>query len=285
MIYAYELILRFQSSDYDAIQSFLFENDITTFQEGEMAEDADGNIELINDDTLITIFSEQKEDLEKISTLLKKEIPDTSISLKEITTDFNQAWKEFSKPIIVSDRILIQPSWLEFEERREIEILLDPGLAFGSGSHETTLLCMRKLEEVIAVTKAISLLDVGCGSGILSILASKLGVNDIAGIDIDDLAITSSIDNAVKNNTIGINFSTSSLEGLNKKYDIVLANIISSVLNNLMPDLKKSLASGGTLILSGLLTTELSDFKRQHELEHLKQEVLGDWALLWGVLP
>lgn len=284
MIYAHELILRFQKSDHDFIQSFLFEEGITTFQEGEMAEDTDGNVELINEDTLIKIFSESKAELEDLSKRITKELPDISTSLNEITTNFNETWKEFSKPIIVNDRILIQPNWLEFQERREIELLLDPGLAFGSGSHETTLLCMRKLEEVLINNRISTLLDVGCGSGILSILASKLGVKNVWGIDCDELAIVASKDNALKNNTLNLNLSSKQIKELDLKFDLVVANIISSVLTFLLEDIKSALAPTGILILSGLLREEMKEFKKLHGLDHFEEEVLGEWGVIWGII-
>jgi ribosomal protein L11 methyltransferase len=282
LTYAYALTLRFNDKDQELIQAFLYENEISTFQEGEMAEDADGNVVLINEDSLIRIFSEERGELENISHALKNQFPEILSSISEINSNFNDAWKEFSKPIIVSDRILIQPSWLEFEERREIEIILDPGLAFGAGSHETTLLCMRKLEELIATNKIDSLLDVGCGSGILSILGSKLGVKKVTGIDNDEQAISSSIENANRNEIHNTEFSTGLLSDLEGTYDLVVANIISSVLDTLMKDIKEKVKPGGILVLSGLLKDEVEEFKVRHGLEGLEVEELGEWVVVWG---
>lgn len=249
-----------------------------------MAEDADGNVILINEDSLIKIFSEDKIQLEDILTSLKVQFPNIATSISAITSNFNDAWKEFSKPIIVSDKILIQPSWLEFEERREIEIILDPGLAFGAGSHETTLLCMRKLEELITSNKINTLLDVGCGSGILSILASKLSVKKVTGIDNDEQAISSSLENANRNKIPNTEFSTGLLRELEGKYDLVVANIISSVLDTLIKDIKEKVKPGGILVLSGLLKDEVEEFKLRHGLEGFEVEELGDWVVVWGLL-
>lgn len=284
MTYAYGLTLRFNIQDHESIQAFLYDHDIFTFQEGEMSEDSDGNVILINEDSLIKIFSEDKSQLEDILNKLNDQFPAITSSISEITSNFNDAWKEFSKPIIVSDKVLIQPSWLEFEERREIEIILDPGLAFGAGSHETTLLCMRKLEELITSSKINTLLDVGCGSGILSILASKLGVTKVTGIDNDEQAISSSIENANRNEIHNTEFSTGLLSELERTYDLVVANIISSVLNTLMKDIKEKIKPGGILVLSGLLKDEVEEFKERHGLEGFKVRELGEWVVVWGRL-
>jgi len=280
VIYAYELVLRFDPQDYDSVQASLLELDVLTFQEGESAKDSDGNIVLINENSLIKIASEDRLDLEKVLAELTQNSPHIHASIEEITTDFNQAWKEFSNPILVSDNILIQPSWLEFQTRRKIEIVLDPGLAFGSGSHETTLLCMRKLEEMVANAKIESVLDVGCGSGILSILAAKLGVSSVMGIDNDDLAIVASNENTTRNGISNIHFSTMSLDNITHRFDLVVANIISSVLDTLMPDIKGKLKPNGILILSGLLKEEIPEFKNKHGLEDFEEVVIGDWGLI-----
>ncbi len=284
MTYAYELSLRFPEADYDLVSSHLLDLGQATFQEGESGLDHNEDPILINERSLISLFAESEIELQAIETSLKTILPSIQSKLSAITTNFNEAWKEFSQAVIVSDKILIQPSWLEFKNRREIEILLDPGLAFGSGSHETTILCMKKLEKVISDNYIETLLDVGCGSGILSILASKLGVPNITAVDIDELAIVSSNENAEKNNVRNIKFSTSTLEGSKEKYNLIVANIISSVLSTLMKDIKNSLTPNGILMFSGILKEEIKEFKNLHRLNHFEEETMGEWGVVWGQL-
>lgn len=279
--FAYQLKISFPEALHETLQSYLYELDFSTFEEGEMGKDDEGNIIILNENTLIKISSAALTPLEILSKDLKTLSTDIHTEIYPLTTDFNNAWKEFSKPIVVSDNILIQPSWIPLKESYPVTIHLDPGLAFGSGGHETTLLCMRAIEKVVKEKQITSMLDVGCGSGVLSILGRKLGVRKVVGIDVDELAIVSSKENASQNELDDIDFSTTPLSSVTETYDLIVANIISSVLDSLMDDIKKKLNPNGTLILSGLLGSELREFKERHDLQNFKEEVLGEWGVLF----
>lgn len=162
-------------------------------------------------------------------------------------------------PIHIGESIWIVPSWHESPSRNGIILELDPGLAFGTGSHPTTRLCLEWLEKNIKSGQ--SLLDYGCGSGILSIAARKLGAQTVTGVDIDPQSIITSRDNAIRNHCdmqcyLPEEFS-SSVSG--RLFDIVIANILAGPLKSLVPTLTERIASGGYLVLSGILEGQADD--------------------------
>jgi len=181
--------------------------------------------------------------------------------LPEITRDevAEQDWVRLTQsqfdPIRVSDRLWIVPSWHVAPDPGAINIALDPGLAFGTGSHPTTRLCLEWLDA--HVTPGATLLDYGCGSGILAIAAKKLGAGETAGVDIDAAALTAAADNAAKNAvTVLLQHSGAPLE---RHFDIVVANILTNPLKLMAPLLTARLAPGGRLVLSGVLAAQAED--------------------------
>ena len=158
-------------------------------------------------------------------------------------------------PIKISDRLWIVPSWHEAPNPDAICIELDPGLAFGTGSHPTTRLCLQWLEQV--VIPGASVLDYGCGSGILAIAAGKLGASPLEGIDIDPRAIESAAFNA-SNNGVTAHFSLAETPG-NGTFDIVVANILANPLRALAPALAARTRPGGRLALSGILREQADE--------------------------
>lgn len=185
-------------------------------------------------------------------------------SIWESTTDEEEwinKWKEFFKPFAVDD-ILIRPTWepVDKEEDYKMVIKIDPGTAFGTGLHETTQLCIRQLEKY--VTETTNLLDVGCGSGILSIIGRKLGAKNALGIDIDKAAVAASAENAKENQiTDGIRFIEGNIIGDTavkeeagyECYDIVTANILADIIIPLSRVIAPHMKTGGLFITSGIL--------------------------------
>ena len=171
----------------------------------------------------------------------------------DVTVVAEQDWVRLTQsqfePIRISDRLWIVPSWHEAPNPEAICIELDPGLAFGTGSHPTTRLCLQWLEQVI--TPGVSVLDYGCGSGILAIAAGKLGAIPIEGIDIDPRAIESAAFNA-KNNRVAAHFALAEKPSTGT-FDIVVANILANPLRALAPGLVARVRPGGLLALSGIL--------------------------------
>lgn len=174
--------------------------------------------------------------------------------------DWANEWKKYYEPFYIGN-ILIKPSWIEVENTGNIVVEINPGMAFGTGLHETTSLCIKQLEEIDLTNKKV--LDIGCGSGILSLVAAKLNAEEVFATDIDPLAIEATIENSKLNNIRNIDAVEGSLlDKVNKKYDVIIANILLNVLHDLIPDLQKALNSNGVFICSGLLKSQQSEIEK-----------------------
>ncbi|WP_256078189.1 50S ribosomal protein L11 methyltransferase [Massilia sp. YIM B04103] len=165
------------------------------------------------------------------------------------------------EPIHIGKNIWVVPSWHEAPDANALILELDPGLAFGTGSHPTTRLCMEWLEAHPAPGKTV--LDYGCGSGILAMVARKLGATPVAGVDIDPQAIESARDNAQRNQVADIAFflpdEFAKSAHAEQRFDVVVANILSSPLKLMAPMLSGRVAEGGSLVLSGVLARQAEE--------------------------
>jgi ribosomal protein L11 methyltransferase len=191
-------------------------------------------------------------------------------------------------PIHIGKNIWVVPSWHEAPDPDALILELDPGLAFGTGSHPTTRLCMEWLEAHPAPGKTV--LDYGCGSGILAMVARKLGAGAVAGVDIDPQAIESARDNAQRNQVGEIEYflpdTFAQSAHANARFDIVVANILSSPLKLMAPMLSGRVAEGGALILSGVLARQAEEVAAAYA-PFIKLGVwaeLDGWVALHGVL-
>jgi len=195
-----------------------------------------------------------------------------------------QNWVQLTQsqfePIRVSERLWIVPSWHEAPDPSAIVLVLDPGMAFGTGSHPTTRLCLEWLEQ--QVVPGNSILDYGCGSGILAIAAAKLGAGDVLGVDIDMQAVSAAKSNAERNE-VSARFDDSAKE-IKGQFDIVVANILSNPLKALAPAICAHVRPGGRLALSGILAAqadELIDIYAPHILLTVADTRDG-WVCLTG---
>jgi ribosomal protein L11 methyltransferase len=159
-------------------------------------------------------------------------------------------------PIPISPRLWIVPTWHTPSDPDAINILLDPGLAFGTGSHPTTRLCLRWLDNHLQAGE--TMLDYGCGSGILAIAAVKLGAASATGVDVDSQAVQASRDNAIANRVTDIRFHLPK-DAPSCNYDLVVANILTNPLRMLAPLLANSTRQGGRIVLSGILENQAQD--------------------------
>lgn len=167
--------------------------------------------------------------------------------------DWANNWKKYYKPTKVGEKIVVKPIWEEYEPKEgELVLELDPGMAFGTGEHETTRMCIQALEKF---TKKDSVVfDVGCGSGILAIAAAKLGAKKAIGVDLDPVAVESAKENVGFNNLDNIEILEGNLiEVIDGKADIVVANIIAEVICILTEDVSRVIKPGGYFITSGII--------------------------------
>jgi len=208
-----------------------------------------------------------------------------------------EAWKERYHPIPVGKKLIIVPAWLESPEAGRVSIKIDPGMAFGTGTHPSTQLCLELIEATIADLPEAerapqSAIDVGCGSGILSIGALKLGLGFALGVDIDEASVRASRENADTNAipperfAIGLGSVTEILEGKFpvRQARLVLANILAPIIIRLFGmGLADLVAPGGRLILSGILAEQAEAVQacaEQHGLQFIEKRSMGDWVAL-----
>ncbi len=196
-----------------------------------------------------------------------------------------QAWKSVLKKVHAGKRVIITPPWEEHNAQGdEIVIEINPSLAFGTGHHETTRLCIEAIEEIVSKRKVQNILDVGCGSGILSISAVMLGVRDVVGFDTDPVAIAESRKNAAKNGVIDkIEFFCGYLESAKGQYDLILANVYIEPILHMKDDLKSRLSPEGALIISGIPHIRRDEAVRglnSGGLALVRELREGDWVAL-----
>ena len=194
--------------------------------------------------------------------------------------DWVRSTQQQFEPIQITQRLQISPSWSAVKVEPEINIMLDPGLAFGTGSHPTTQLCLQWLEHHVKTGQTV--IDYGCGSGILAIAAAKFGADTVVAIDIDEDALESTQYNA-KRNKAKVEV-ISAVDNVNAKADIVVANILPSPLKVLAPLLGQLVKPGGQIVLSGILVDQGSDlmglYGRWFEMSTYK--VMDEWVCLQG---
>lgn len=214
---------------------------------------------------VIALFDEHTD----ITPIITAAAQDCGIPTPSHTTEIipEQDWVRLTQaqfdPIKISDRLWITPSWHEIPDANAVNLQLDPGLAFGTGSHPTTHLCLKWLDDNL--TGGESVLDYGCGSGILAIASLKLGAGSAVGVDIDPQAIRASNDNATRNN---VNAQFYLPDGLPEgQFDVVVANILANPLRMLGDMLAVRTKKGGRIVLSGLL---------EEQVEELS-EIYGQW--------
>ncbi len=222
--------------------------------------------------------------------------PLPAASYKEIADqNWMEAWKQHYKPILIGTRLVILPAWMDSPEPNRVTIKIDPGMAFGTGTHPTTQLCLALMEKFFddgksfIINRPLSVIDVGCGSGILSIAAIKLGAEKALGVDIDAASITNALENA-ETNQIGkdlileVGSVQEILDGKFsfKKAPLVVANILAPVIIRLFDaGLAKLIDSQGAIILSGILQEQEQSVIEAAQAKGLslkERSQMGDWV-------
>ncbi|WP_195937813.1 50S ribosomal protein L11 methyltransferase [Romboutsia sp. 1001713B170131_170501_G6] len=195
--------------------------------------------------------------------------------------DWANEWKNYYKPTKIGEKIVVKPTWEEYEaDDEDLIIELDPGMAFGTGTHETTSMCIRELEKYVKPESKV--FDIGCGSGILAIAAAKLGAKDVLAVDLDEVAVKVSKENIELNN---VSESVTALHGnlmevVTDKADIVVANIIADIIKLLAKDIKNFMKDDAVFISSGIIHAKVDEVKEalvSNGLEIVYVESLGEW--------
>ena len=211
--------------------------------------------------------------------------PQVAVEIIE-NRDWSESWKTHFKPFAIVPGLVIAPTWEDYEAREDEQvIIMDPGMAFGTGHHETTRLCLQLMSESVIVSAGGIVLDVGTGTGILAMAASLFGARRVVGIDNDPEAVSAAGANCSFNNLSDrIEISGRNLSDIDEVFDLVIANIVHDVLLELSADLARVTGSGGSLLLSGLIDGDQSDnisrcfMERNFELVEKRTD--GQWCAL-----
>jgi len=200
--------------------------------------------------------------------------------------DWAESWKKYFKPTKVGESIVVKPTWEAYAPcEGEIVLEIDPGMAFGTGTHETTVLCLKNLEKWILPDSSV--LDVGCGTGILGIAAILLGAKRAVCVDIDPDAVRIAGENAQLNRVNDrIEIICGDLvESISGTFDILVANISSSAIEKLVPHCKALIAKKGVMIFSGIINDrceEMLSLFNNNDIELFEKQAMGDWLLFVG---
>lgn len=245
--------------------------------------------------TSVIFYLEPDTDESVIIGQIQKALPSAKAFISDSDeADWRDKWKDFFHSFTIGD-ILIRPSWEKTEEEGRITIEIDPGISFGTGAHETTRMCIAALDKADICGKNI--LDAGCGSGILSIAAEKLGAGHITCVDIDPDCITTTKENILKNGCDESRFSYSCGDIISdekfyksigdESFDIVVANILADIIIAMLPRLKAKVRPGGMIILSGIIEgkeTKVSDALSQNGISIAEMKKDGEWYMIVGNL-
>ncbi len=258
----FELLIKINPEIEDVISEFCFDN--LPCEGVILAEEAYKDLEMTSttQGTLKVFLTERPQALDLLlgeyrKLLLSRGFTDEMLGSWEYSLtekeneDWSKKWKEKWDITRVTDKIVVVPDWLEYNEQPgEVVIRLEPGCAFGTGTHPTTQLCMKAMEIIGVEGKDVA--DIGTGSGILAICAKKFCANYVYGCDNDDTVIDVAKENALKNN-VECEFELGTSENIHREFDFVMANILHNVLNEIMEDLQRITKKGGHIALSGIL--------------------------------
>ena len=238
--------------------------------------------EMLTEDYISNVLTSQR-NLLRARGLSDEELGSWEFSVqKKPNEDWSKKWKEKWDVTHVSDRITVVPDWIEYSPHREDEVIikLEPGCAFGTGTHQTTQLCMKAIEKYMPSNA--KMVDIGTGSGILAICASKFGASEVYGCDNDPTVIDVAKENAFKNDA-ECTFELNTADKITEKFDFICANILHNVLAEIMGNLKNIMKDGATMVLSGILDEKkpvVIDAVKKYNLTLLEEAHQDQWVAL-----
>ena len=288
----YELRIKINPDIEDIVSDICFE--YLPCEGVVLAEEAYKDLEMISTtEGTLRVFLTEKADVEHVLKEQRELLKSRGLTDEELGSwefsyvekeneDWSKKWKEKWDVTHVSDRITVVPDWIEYTPQRDDEVIikLEPGCAFGTGTHSTTQLCMLAIEKYMPQNADVA--DIGMGSGILAICAKKFGAKSAYGCDNDDTVIDVAKENAVKNNT-ECEFELNTADKITKQFDFVLANILHNVLAEIMGDLKAIMKNDAYIVLSGILDEKkpvVLDAIAKHNLELIEEMHQNQWVAL-----
>jgi len=282
-----ELIISVDKSCAEAVADWIMEQGSSGIAEEPDSENTDRVIlkgYLENDASAEGAVAEIGRRLSGVPGLFGCGLPDMQVrGLQD--EDWNKKWKSFFQPISITERLVIKPPWRDYHARTgEVVIELDPGMAFGTGTHPSTRMCLRVIDECVPTLPPGSrMLDVGTGSGILAIAAAKLGLGDVTATDIDYTAVRCAGKNAEANLVADrITFSTDSLGKVAGVFDLVVANILPHILIDLRDALIDHTAEKGCVVLAGILNEKAASVQEafSQKLGFVRRLEEEEWCCL-----
>lgn len=311
----YELQIKINPDIEDIVSDICFE--YLPCEGVVLAEEAYKDLEMISTtEGTLRVFLTEKADVENIlkeqrEILKSRGLSDEELGSWEFTyaekenEDWSKKWKEKWDITRVTDSITVAPDWIEYTPKSDDEVIikLEPGCAFGTGTHSTTQLCMKAIEKYMPENAKMA--DIGTGSGILAICAAKFGAGEVYGCDNDDTVIDVAIENAIKNGLTprplrerenflmnesefrnsgeGFLFELNTADKIQNQYDFVCANILHNVLAEIMGDLKAIMKDGAYMVLSGILDEKkpvVLDAIQKYNLELIEEMHQNQWVAL-----
>lgn len=261
-----------------------YEGDWDYFDKSEMAFEYEGALikTYVEDTGMEALIEAIKERIEGLSEFGLDYAPGTIETSEVFESDWANEWKKYYKPTKIGEHIVIKPSWEAYEpEPSELIIEIDPGGAFGSGTHETTSMCIEQLDK--RVKPETTVFDIGCGSGILAIAAAKLGAKEVIAVDLDEAAVVTSKENVILNH---VESQVEVIHGnlmdvVDGKADIVVANIIADIICLLSETIHQFLHKDSVFIASGIINIKLEQVLttlKANNLEIVEVVEKGEWA-------
>lgn len=270
-----EILKKFGIFEVELIENF--SDDVLDYTE---------NIQLVNQVWAIIFYLPNNRFFTKKLKMIEDEIKIIEdiiyeVYTSELNTDsYKDEWKKSFHTTKITENIVVNPSWEEYKQKdNEIVIHIDPAMAFGTGTHETTALCIELLEKY---AKGDSLLDLGCGSGILMLIAKKLGYKKVVGIDIDENCLEVVKDNFLKNDiTSGYEVYIGDIKKYNfEKFSVIVSNILVDVLEKILPNIIQSMTDSAYVIFSGILQEKKDSFisyANEYGLELVDEKIKNKW--------